>query len=395
MNSRSMATAYARLFVRDIDHPDRPEVRIRAGMLGSITGVVVNILLSASKFLIGALAGSIAITADAVNNLSDAVSSGIGLAGFRLSGKPADREHPFGHARMEYLAASAVAVAVLSVGLELVRTSYRKILEPAPVELRVFTIIVLVLSILTKLWLYLFYRGLGLQIGSVMLRAASVDSISDVAATSAILVSALISPLIGIQLDGYMGMAVALFILWSGIKILRETMNRILGQGPTEERVKQIETFINKFEGVLDLHDLVVHDYGPGRSYASVHVEVDADVDILVSHDLADTIEREMAKDLGIHLVIHLDPVVRNDPRIDQLRQFAEQRIAEVDPALTLHDFRVVWGRANKKLIFDVTAPYVCAMSDAEIRDAILKRFSDKDHSLQPVIVIDRAPTGV
>jgi cation diffusion facilitator family transporter len=392
MNTRNMATTFARLFVRDIDHPDRPEVRIRAGMLGSITGIVVNTLLAAAKFLTGAMAGSVAITADAVNNLSDAVSSGIGLAGFRLSGKPADREHPFGHARMEYLAASAVAVAVLSVGLELLRTSYRKILEPAPVELRVFTVVVLVLSILSKLWLFLFYRGLGRQIGSVMLRAAAVDSISDVAATSAVLLSALISPLTGIQLDGYMGMAVALFILWSGVKILRETMNRILGQGPTEERAAQIEAFIRDFAGVLDLHDLVVHDYGPGRSYASVHVEVDADVDILVSHDLVDNIERKMAADLGIHLVIHLDPVVRNDPRIDQLRQFAEQRITEVDPALTLHDFRVVWGRVNKKLIFDVTAPYTCAMSDPEIRDAILERFSSKDHTVMPVIVIDRAP---
>ena len=342
--------------------------------------------------MIGSLSGSNPIHADAVNNLSDAVSSAIGLAGFRLAGKPADREHPFGHARMEYLAASAVAVAVLSVGLELLRTSYRKILEPTPVELRVFTVVVLVLSILAKLWLYLFNRGLGRQIGSVMLRAAAVDSLSDVVATFTVLLSALISPLIGFQLDGYMGGAVALFILWSGIKILRETVTRILGQGPTKERVAQIEAYIRAFEGVLDLHDLVVHDYGPGRSYASVHVEVDADVDILVSHDVVDTIERRMAEDLGIHLVIHLDPVVRNDPRIDQLRQFAEQRIAEVDPALSLHDFRVVWGRANKKLIFDVTAPYICAMSDIEIRDAILDRFSSKDHTVQPVIVIDRAP---
>ncbi|NLN46770.1 MAG: cation transporter [Clostridiaceae bacterium] len=395
MNPRTMATAFARLFVRDIDHPARPEVRMRAGIMGSITGVVINVLLAAAKFLTGALAGSVAITADAVNNLSDAVSSAIGLVSFRLSGKPADREHPFGHARMEYLAASAVAVAVLSVGLELLRTSYRKILDPAPVELRVFTVVVLVLSILAKLWLYAFNRGLGSQIGSVMLRAAAVDSLADVAATFTVLLSALISPLIGMQLDGYMGIAVALFILWSGIKILRETMNRILGQGPTEERVEQIESFIRGFEGVLDLHDLVVHDYGPGRSYASVHVEVDADVDILVSHDVADVIERRMADDLDIHLVIHLDPVVRNDPRIDQLRQFAEQRIAEVDPALTLHDFRVVWGRANKKLIFDVTAPYACAMSDTQIRDAILDRFSSKDHTVQPVIVIDRAPIEV
>ena len=395
MNPRTMAAAFARLFVRDIDHPARPAVRMRAGIMGSITGVVINVLLAAAKFLTGALAGRVAITADAVTTLSDAVSSAIGLVSFRLSGIPADREHPFGHARMEYLAASAVAVAVLSVGLELLRTSYRKILDPAPVELRVFTVVVLVLSILAKLWLYAFNRGLGSQIGSVMLRAAAVDSLADVAATFTVLLSALISPLIGMQLDGYMGIAVALFILWSGIKILRETMNRILGQGPTEERVEQIESFIRGFEGVLDLHDLVVHDYGPGRSYASVHVEVDADVDILVSHDVADVIERRMADDLDIHLVIHLDPVVRNDPRIDQLRQFAEQRIAEVDPALTLHDFRVVWGRANKILIFDVTAPYACAMSDTQIRDAILDRFSSKDHTVQPVSVIDRAPIEV
>ncbi|MBP7402380.1 MAG: cation transporter [Clostridia bacterium] len=390
MKTERMARAFARLFIRNIDRPGDSGVRVRAGTLSSAMGLILNLLLFTGKFVVGTLTGSVSITADAVNNLSDAGSCVVVLAGVRMAGKPADEEHPFGHARIEYIATSAVAVVILSIGLELIKVSYNRILHPADTEFTLAAVLVLAVSIGVKLWMFLFNSGLGGLIGSQVMRATAIDSLSDVAATSAVLVSAVVSRLAGIRLDGYMGAAVAVFILYSGFKVLKGTLDSILGQGPSKKRVDLIESFIRGHEGVLDIHDLVIHDYGPDRSYASVHVEADANVDIMESHERIDAIERDAAEELGIRLVIHLDPVVRDDPRIGQLRQLAEQLIAEVDPSLALHDFRVVWGRTHKKLIFDVTAPFSCRMGDRPLRDAILARFAERDRTLQPVIVIDR-----
>ncbi len=392
MKKSGMAKAIARLFIKNIDQPELPAVRMHCGVLSTAIGIVLNLILFAVKLIVGTMSGSVSITADAVNNLSDAGSCVVVLASFRMAGKPADQEHPFGHARIEYIATSAVAVVILSIGIELLKASYAKILHPNPIDFHLVSILVLAIAIGVKFWMYLFNTGLGRHIGSSVMRATAIDSLSDVAATSAVLASTLLSPLIGFQLDGYMGAGVSFFILYSGLKILKETMGSMLGQGPTRELVQMIESYIRKYNGVLDLHDLVVHDYGPTRSFASVHVEVDARVDILESHELIDTIERQITEDHGIHLVIHLDPVVRDDPKTDQLRELAEQVIADIDPSLSLHDFRVVSGRTHNKLIFDITAPFTFKMSDRILQETVESKLFERDHGLQAVIVVDRSP---
>ena len=391
MGKGSLVRAFSKLFIKNIDHPEDAAVRMQCGLLSSAIGIVFNVLLFTVKFAVGTMVGSVSITADAVNNLSDAGSSVIALASFKMSGKPADQEHPFGHARIEYIATSVVAVIILSIGIELLRTSYAKILQPNPIDFHLVSVVILVLAIVVKLLLYLFNTGLGRHVGSTVMRATAIDSLSDVAATSAVLAATLISPLAGFQLDGYMGAGVAFFIMYSGFKILKETLDRMLGQGPTLEMVGKIDAYIRAYIGVMGIHDLVVHDYGPNRSFASVHVEVDAKVDILESHELIDTIERQIEEDQGIHLVIHLDPVVRDDPKIDALIKLAEQVLAEIDTSLTLHDFRVVTGHAYNKLIFDITAPFSYKITDRQLQETVQAKLHDRDKRLQSVVTIDRA----
>jgi cation diffusion facilitator family transporter len=380
-----------RQFVKNHKDVTNNVVREQYGQMTSVVGIVVNLFLFISKFVVGTLAGSVSITGDAVNNLSDAGSSVVSLVSFKISGKPADVEHPFGHARIEYIAASVIAIVILLIGTELIRSSVNKILNPSPIDFNVITAAVLVFSIIAKLWLTHFNTNIGKRIGSTVMKATAADSLADVMATSAVLASAIIGPWIGIQLDGYMGIVVALFIMFSGLKILKETMDSILGQGPTEALIEQIETYIRKYEGVSDIHDLVAHNYGPNRWFASVHAEVDASVDIMVSHDLIDSIERDIAADLNIHLVIHMDPVVKDDPFVDALSQLTRSVIEKVDDTLTMHDFRVVKGSKTHKLIFEVTVPYTCRMSDHQILEAIESGLTKENHSLYAVITIDRS----
>ena len=393
MGKGSLVRAFTRFFVNNIDHPEDPAVRMQCGTLSSAIGIVFNILLFAVKFAVGTMVGSVSITADAVNNLSDAGSSVIAWVSFKMSGKPADQEHPFGHARIEYIATSLVAVLILSIGIELLRTSYAKILQPNPIDFHLFSVVILAIAIVVKLLLYLFNTSLGRHIGSAVMRAAAIDSLSDVAATSAVLAATLFSPLIDFQLDGYMGAGVAFFIMYSGLRILKETMDRMLGQGPTKEMSGKIDSYIRAYAGVMGIHDLVVHNYGPNRNFASVHVEVDAKVDILESHELIDTIERQIEEDQGILLVIHLDPVVKDDPKIEALKKMAEQVLTEIDSSLTLHDFRVVTGHAYNKLIFDITAPYACEITDRQLQEAVQSKLRERDKRLQTVITVDRAAT--
>lgn len=380
-----------KLFVKSPQDVKNAKVREQYGKLSSITGIAVNLLLFAAKFAIGTLSGSISIVGDSVNNLSDAGSSIISLVSFKLSNKPADTGHPFGHARVEYISSSIVAVIILFIGMELMKTSVNKIMHPETVDFNLVIILILAISIGSKAWLYFFNRRIGQRIDSTILQATAADSLSDVLATSAVLLSGIASRMSGLQLDGWMGAIVAVFIMLSGIKILRKTMNSILGEGPSEETVQRIEDFIRHYEGVLGIHDLVVHDYGPGHCFASVHVEVDSNVEILASHDLIDNIERDIAFDMGIHLVIHLDPIITDNPFVNEMQQMTENVVKSVDNTLSIHDFRVVKGSTHNNLIFDVLVPNECKLGEGKIQDRIIQKIKELDSKLYVVLTIDRS----
>lgn len=383
-----MSGFLVRKFVKDSGSPDARE---KIGKLSSVVGIVVNLLLSAGKMVAGTLAGSIAVTGDAVNNLSDAGSSVISLISFKLAGKPADAKHPFGHARVEYIASMVVAFLILLLGVELMQSSVNKILAPDAISFSWLTVIVLAASILAKLWLYAFGKSLGRQIQSTVIQATAADSLSDVLATTAVLLSTILSPLLGVALDGYMGAVVSLFILYAGVGIIREAFSNLLGKAPELELVERIHSFVRSYDGVLSVHDLMVHSYGPSRCFASVHVEVDANEDILKSHDLIDNIERDILEKYGIHLVIHLDPVVMGDAEADALRAQVSEILAGIDPALTMHDFRMVRGVTHSNLIFDVILPYQYKLSEKELAHRIDAQLKQRDPSLFAVISFDRS----
>ena len=365
-------------------------LREKFGRLGGAVGILVNLLLFAGKFIAGTLAGSVAITADAVNNLSDAGSSVISLVSFRLAARPADKEHPFGHARIEYVASMAVAVLILFLGVELIQTSVERIIAPEETAFSWLTLGVLVFSILMKLWLYRFNLTLGRRIGSQLMEATAANSLSDVLSTAGVLLSALLSPVLGIPLDGWMGLVVAVFILRSGVGIIREALDKILGDAPTGELVREIEDYVRSYDGVVDCHDLVVHNYGPGRCFASVHAEVPASSDIMASHDIIDNIERDILRDKNIHLVIHMDPVVTDDAEVDRLRELVRQVLQEISPELSFHDFRMVSGPTHTNMIFDVVAPYGFFLSDSQLRSRIQEDVRARDASLYTVVTVDR-----
>ena len=385
-----MTSFIIKKFIKNYENVKDPNVREGYGKVGSIVGIIVNAILSVSKILIGLIFNSISITADGVNNLSDTSSSIITYAGFKFGGKPADKDHPFGHARLEYISGLAVGIAILVVGIELIKTSAEKILNPEPLEFNIIMIFVLVFSILVKLWLSYFNWKLAQKISSSTLRATSADSRNDVITTSAILIAILISKASGLQIDGYMGCVVALFIIYSGINILRDIMNPLLGELPDEEFVTSIENKIMKYKGVLNIHDLVVHNYGPSKYFATVHVEVDAKEDILKSHDMIDNIERDFARELGINLVIHLDPVVTDDNEINNLRSMTDKIISTIDEKLSMHDFRVVKGATHTNLIFDVVVPVDYNVNTKELIHKIEKLIKSENETYFSVVTIDK-----
>ncbi|HEY8500524.1 MAG TPA: cation diffusion facilitator family transporter [Clostridia bacterium] len=381
----------ARLFINNHKNVENVKVREQYGRLGGIIGIIVNVLLFAAKFTVGTLSGSVSVVADAVNNLSDAGSSIISLMSFKMAAKPADNTHPFGHARIEYISTSVVSVIIMFIGFELIKTSVEKIIQPQPIDFSNIALAVLALSIFAKLWLFYFNRKLGKCINSMIMQATAADSMSDVMATSAVFVSAVISRFTSVNPDAYIGIAVAFFIIYSAIQILRETMNRILGQAPSEELIKKIESFILSYDGVIGIHDLVVHDYGPQNTFASVHVEVDANTDGLVSHDLIDNIERDISNKYNLKMVIHMDPVVTDDPFVNELQKMTEEVVSGIDSTLSIHDFRVVKGPTHHNLIFDVTVPFDCKICVKEITEQIKQSINEKDKSLYAVITIDRS----
>ena len=343
------------------------------GRLAGIVGIAANALLFAMKLVVGTLAGSVSITADALNNLSDASSSVVTLLGFKLAEKPADADHPYGHARYEYLSGLAVAAMILFIGYELAKSSVQKIFNPVAVDFTWITAAVLLASMVMKLWLSLFNRRMGKKINSDTLMATAADCRNDVIATGAVLISAVAEKFTGWRIDGFMGLAVALFILYSGIGLAKDTISPLLGEAAAPELQAQILDKIRSEQRVLGYHDLMVHDYGPGRRFASVHVEMDRNEDPLLCHELIDNLERECWDSHGIQLVIHYDPVVTDDPELDRMRNAAMTALKNIDNRLTLHDFRMVQGSGHTNLIFDVAVPEDLMSKKAEIKSKLEK----------------------
>ncbi len=380
-----------RFFVPHIDQPGDQRVRAACGRLSGMVGIFCNLLLFAGKLVIGTLSGSVAITADAVNNLTDASGSVVTLIGFRVAGKPADEDHPYGHARAEYISGLMVALLILLMGIETLKGAVDKILHPAPVIFSPALVAVLVASVLVKLWLSRFNRKLGKTINSAALEATATDSRNDAISTAAVLFAAIVQALTQVKLDGYVGLAVALLILWSGVGVAKDTLDLLLGTGPDEALKTALAEEILSHDKVLGYHDLLVHDYGPGRRFATIHVEMDVREDPMVCHDIIDNIERACLEKLGVLLSIHYDPMVVDDPVVDQMRQLIEQCIRAIDPRLSIHDFRMVAGPTHTNLIFDVTLPFRMRDQKDSLKVAIDQAVKAQDPRYYTVITFDES----
>ncbi len=385
-----MTDLILRIFVRDHKNTEDPAVRDKCGRVAGAVGIVTNFLLFLMKIIVGTVFHSVSVTADAVNNLTDSGSSVVTLIGFKMASKPADEKHPFGHARIEYLSGVIVSFIVIFLGLQLGMSSIEKILTPEENALTPVALVVLVISILAKLWQCLFYRKVGRMIKSESVEATSKDSRNDVIATSVVLLGAVITMLTGVNLDGYMGAAVALFILFSGVQLTISTADPLLGQAPEGELVQTITEKMLSYPGIIGMHDLAVHNYGVGRCFASAHCEVDAKNDILVSHDLIDNIERDFSRDLGIHMVIHLDPVIVGDARTDALHRKVQSLVTALYPTVTIHDFRVIWGVTHSNIVFDAAVPFAVKDSDAVITQKLGAEIQKLDPDYRTVVTIDR-----
>ena len=385
-----MTDLILRIFVRDHKNTEDSAVRDKCGRVASAVGIVTNFLLFLMKIIVGTVFHSVSVTADAVNNLTDSGSSVVTLIGFKMASKPADEKHPFGHARIEYLSGVIVSFIVIFLGLQLGMSSIEKILTPEENALTPVALVVLVISILAKLWQCLFYRKVGRMIKSESVEATSKDSRNDVIATSVVLLGAVITMLTGVNLDGYMGAAVALFIVFSGVQLTISTADPLLGQAPEGELVQTITEKMLSYPGIIGMHDLAVHNYGVGRCFASAHCEVDAKNDILVSHDLIDNIERDFSRDLGIHMVIHLDPVIVGDARTDALHCKVQSLVTALYPTVTIHDFRVIWGVTHSNIVFDAAVPFAVKDSDAVITQKLEAEIQKLDPDYRTVVTIDR-----
>ena len=380
-----------RLFIKDCDNVTDPAVRERYGILSGAVGIALNLLLSAGKLFAGLMTGSISITADAFNNLSDAGSSVVTLVGFKLAGQKADDGHPFGHGRMEYLAGLLVSLMILLVGVELGRSSIGKILRPEAVDFSLVSTGILAASILVKLWMGQFNRGLGRKIGSAAMAATAADSLSDAVATAAVLAGTLVNRFAHVNIDGWVGLAVAVFILRSGWGAAKDTINPLLGESPDPELVKQLRELVLSHPQVVGMHDLIIHDYGHGRRLCSFHAEVPQDADILDAHDAIDHIEREIKEKFGIETTVHMDPIATADEKVNQLRRQVADLARVVEPEMTIHDFRVVRGPTHTNVIFDAVVPHKCRLTDEEVLQRLRQAVSALDPAYQAVIQIDRA----
>ena len=387
-----MTKLLLRLFVKNPEDTNDPKTRAAVGKLSGIVGILSNLLLFAGKLVVGTLSGSVSITADAMNNLSDASSSIVTFLGFKLAEKPADEDHPYGHARFEYLSGLAVAALIIVIGFELAKTSVQKILNPSAVTFSLVTICVLIGSIAIKLWLSLFNRTLGKKIHSSALNATAADSRNDCISTGAVLLAGIVEYFTAWRIDGYMGLAVALFILWSGANLAKETINPLLGEAASPELQERIVDYVSAHPKVLGYHDLMVHDYGPGQRFATLHVEMDQNEDPLKCHEIIDDMERECLKSHNVHLVIHYDPVVTDDPELNRLLDATRDTLISIDPRLQPHDFRMVRSDGHTNLIFDVALPSDLQDRKKEIRRTVETQLSQQENTdIYAVITFDPA----
>ena len=386
-----MITLLSRWFIRDRDHVTDPAVRRAYGQLCGLTGIGLNVLLFIGKFLAGTISGSIAITADAFNNLSDAGSSVITLLGFRLAGRKPDPEHPFGHGRIEYISGLIVSGLILLMGAELAKTSFDKILHPAAVDFSVIAMVILAVSILVKLYMSLYNHQIGKKINSAAMAATAADSISDAISTSAVLAAMLVAKFSGLMIDGYVGMIVAVLILISGVKAAKETIAPLLGQAPEAEFVQQIEKIVMSHPPICGIHDLIVHDYGPGRVMISLHAEVPAGGDMLELHDVIDNAEIALRRELNCEAVIHMDPIVTDDGITSELRAKVSELVKTIDERITIHDFRIVPGNTHTNLIFDAVVPFDIGISAQEVSERISRLVSEMDSNYFAVVLVEHS----
>ncbi len=386
-----MHTFLVKHFIKDSENTSNLKVREAYGTLGSITGIIINIILAIAKYFAGIISGSISVTADAINNLSDAGSSIISLIGVKLSAKPADKDHPYGHGRVEYISALAVSFVVLLMGIELFKSSVDKIINPVSVKFNILSLIILIVSIIAKLWLGFFNKKLGEKINSAPMMAVMKDSFSDCLATGVALIAIVVSAFSDISVDGYLGVIVAGFIFLAGFNILKETMADLLGKPADREFTQEIENKILSYDKIVGVHDMIVHDYGPGRKFASAHAEVSSLDDIMEIHDIIDLAERDIMNEFGLMISIHTDPIVTDDERITSLKEMTNKIVKEISYEMSIHDFRVVDGPTHTNLIFDLIVPHKFHMSNEEIRKTIEDKLSKIDERYFVVITIEHA----
>ncbi len=372
-------------------NPDSSATRERCGTVSGLIGIGLNLLLCIGKFTAGAVTGAISVMADAFNNLMDAASSVVTMIGFRLASQKPDDDHPFGHGRAEYLAGLIVSMLILLVGFELGKSSIEKILHPEDVSFSILTAVILGLSICVKLWMFRFNRVLSRKINSAALAATSIDSLSDAIATTVIFIGLLVGHFTGLHIDGWLGVAVAIFILRAGFSSIKDTLDPLLGQAPDPALVKQVQDTVLSHSEIVGVHDLIIHDYGPGRRMLSLHAEIPADADIMEAHDVIDRIERELKRSFAVEAVIHMDPIVVGDETTDRLKDLVTLHALEIDQAITIHDFRVTNGPLHTNLIFDMAVPHSCTLTNDQIKAFIAAAMKAEDERYFTVVEIDRS----
>lgn len=386
-----MIGVLAKIFIKDSENVKDTEVRRKYGMLSSITGIVLNIILFLGKYLVGLFSNSVAIMTDAFNNLSDAGSSIITLVGFKFAGMKSDNEHPFGHGRIEYISGFIVSMIIILMAVELVKTSFDKIINPTPIDSSLLALLVLVFSIAVKIYMAFYNFSIGKKIDSSAMKATAMDSLTDSISTAVVLISVIIMNFTNINIDGYCGMFVSVVVFWAGYSAAKETLSPLLGQAPEPEFVENIKKIVLSHEEILGIHDLVVHNYGPGRIMISLHGEVSGDGNIFELHDAIDRIENELNDKLGCEAVIHMDPIVVNNEVIDAIHNKLILKIKEIDEKISIHDFRMVQGSTHTNLIFDAVVPHNFKMTDKEVKEAIEKVIKDTWENYYPVVKVEKS----
>ena len=385
-----MTNLLIKLFIKD-KNVEKPEIRAKYGMLSSITGIVVNILLSAVKLIIGIFANSISIISDALNNVTDAGSSIVTMIGFKVSQKKIDKDHPWGHGRMEYITAFIVDILIVLVGVELFKSSFDKIMHPELPDISTITIVILVSAVLTKLWLFIFYNKIAKTIDSTAIKGNAYDSISDSISTFVVLLSAIVAKIFGISIDGYASILVAIFILFTGFKALKETIDLLLGMKPDTEFVEKLEAFTKKYEMISGIHDIMVHDYGPGRKIVSFHAEVPANCDICKAHDVIDQMEQDIYDEFNCITTIHMDPIVTDDEEINEMRKKTEEIVKEINPEFSIHDFRMTDGGDRINLIFDLVVSSDSDISHDELKSMVQQKIHSVNNKYYAVPKIENS----